>query len=165
MSSPEVSVERRRSERYPFTAGVLALEPGSGARIDAHSSDLSLGGCYVDTMNPLPTGTEVEIRLTKDGRTFHAKARVAHYQVGIGMGLLFTSVELAQLAPLESWFAELHGESDPAQYTLESDAEAFYGTNFKDDERYALEELLVLLMRKGLLTEEEGEPILKRLMH
>ena len=41
--------ERRRHARYPFTATVEALEPKSQMLIQGRTSDLSRGGCYVDT--------------------------------------------------------------------------------------------------------------------
>jgi PilZ domain len=132
--------------------------------LDAHTSDLSMGGCYVDAMSPLPTGTEVELRLLKDGKTFRARTKVAHYSMGIGMGLLFTSMQPAQFSQLEKWFGGTESESQPARYALESDAEPAAGKKSTSRDRYVLEELLILMMRKALLSEDEGQPILKKLL-
>ena len=114
-------------------------------------------------MSPLPSGTEVELRLLKDGKTFRTKATVAHYNMGIGMGLLFTAMQPEQFCLLEKWFGEVHGDSEPRRYELGNDEESPAGNSVKHSERYILEEMLMLMMRKGLLTEEEGQPILKRL--
>ena len=148
----------------PFTAGALVVEPESGARFDAHTSDLSAGGCYVDTMSPLPTGTEVELQLVKDGRMFQTQARVAHYTMGVGMGLLFTSIEPEDFSLLEEWFGEMKGGSGPAEREPETGAKTGPAKNSDHRERYVLEELLVLMMQKGLLSEGEGQPILKKLL-
>jgi hypothetical protein len=37
-------------------------------------------------MNPFPTGTEMNLRLTKNGKSFHTKARVTYCESGVGMG-------------------------------------------------------------------------------
>jgi hypothetical protein len=156
--------ERRKYPRIPFTATALVVEPESGARFDAHTSDLSPGGCYVDTMSPLPTGTEVELQLVKDGKMFQTQARVAHYTMGVGMGLLFTSIEPEDVSLLEEWFGEMKGGSGPSGRELEANTKTETAKNSDDRERYALEELLVLMMQKGLLSEDEGQTILKKLL-
>jgi hypothetical protein len=141
------------------------MDPDSGARIEAHTSDICLGGCYVDTMNGFPIGTIVELRLTKDSKSFHSVAKVVCSQAGVGMGLSFSAVEQEQFLLLEQWFGELRAERIHDPHTLEQDDTSSCGLEEKGELRYALEDLLVQLMRKGVLTEEEGEPILRRLLH
>jgi hypothetical protein len=46
--------ERRRSPRYPFLAAAELTESTSGVRLKASANDLSLNGCYLETINPLP---------------------------------------------------------------------------------------------------------------
>jgi hypothetical protein len=111
-------------------------------------------------MNAFPMGTIVELQLTKDGKSFHSMAKVVCSQVGVGMGLSFSAVEQDQLLLLERWFAELRGERVHEPYSLEQHETAHCGLAEKSDLRYALEGLLVQLMRKGVLNEEEGERIL-----
>jgi hypothetical protein len=158
------SGERRRTPRIALTATAVVVEPQSGARLDTHTTDVSLGGCYVDTMSPFPAGTEMQLRLTKEGKYFNAKAKVAYCQIGVGMGLLFTVAEPDQLSTLQKWFAEIRGETQPEPTVLADEEQPLYRATVKNEEHYILEELLVLMMRKGLLTEEEGEPILHRLL-
>src|SRR5258708_25852622 len=64
--------ERRRALRFPFTASVYAIEPKSHAKLSGRSSDISQGGCYIDTISPFPVQTVIKIRLTKDGVSFEA---------------------------------------------------------------------------------------------
>lgn len=155
--------ERRRSPRRPFTAGVTAMEPVSQTEIEAHTTDLSLGGCYIDTMNPLPTGTEMHLRLTKNGKSFHTKARVIYCQSGVGMGLLFTEIAPAQRPVLERWFSELQGVSPLEPPIVENDGRALHANVAEGSERYAVEDLVSLLTQKHVLTEDEAETILRRL--
>ncbi len=161
-SGASTPVERRRTPRSAFTAAVVIVEPKSGTRIDAHTSDLSIGGCYVDTMSPFPQGTDVQLRLTTHEKSFNTKARVTYSLIGVGMGLGFTAVGPEQLSILEEWFAELRGELQPE--LLADQEQPPYRATANTEEHYVLEELLVLMMRKGLLTEEEGEPMLHRLL-
>jgi hypothetical protein len=55
--------ERRRLPRYPFIASAELLEENSGSRMNTRISDLSLSGCSVDTINPLPDGTLVHLKI------------------------------------------------------------------------------------------------------
>jgi len=141
----------------------------SQTQIDAHTTDLSAGGCYVDTMNPLPAQTEINLQLTKNGKSFHTKARVMYCQTGMGMGLLFTEIEPAQRPVIERWFAELRGEAPseplPAESpALPSHASSVSGSGVpKSDVHYVFEDLVVLLVQKHVITEDEGEAILRKL--
>jgi hypothetical protein len=155
--------ERRSSPRGPFTAGVTAVEPASQTEIEAHTTDLSLGGCYIDTMNPFPTGTEMNLRLTKNGKSFHTKARVTYCQSGVGMGLLFTEIAPAQRPVLERWFSELRGESPPEPPIVENNDRPLHANVAEGSECYAVEDLVSLLTQKHVLTEDEAETILRRL--
>jgi hypothetical protein len=53
--------ERRRDLRYPFTAAVEAVEPKSQTKLNARTSDISLGRCYVDTINPFLEDAELNL--------------------------------------------------------------------------------------------------------
>ena len=81
--------DRRRDLRYPFTAAVEVFEPQSQTKLNGRTPDISVGGCYVDTINPLPVSTSIKIRLTKDGIIFEADAKVVLCHAGMGMGVCF----------------------------------------------------------------------------
>jgi hypothetical protein len=100
-------LERRRNPRFAFIADLQVFEPNSGIAIQGRTSDLSCGGCYVDTINPLPPTTSVKLRLTKWDRSFEAHALVVYSAVGMGMGLAFVAVDQEQRRTLESWMDEL----------------------------------------------------------
>jgi hypothetical protein len=142
---------------------VTAVEPVSETEIDAHTTDLSLGGCYVDTMNPLPEGTETHLRLTKNGKSFHTKARVVYCQASVGMGLLFTEIAPAQRPVLDRWFSELRGESPPEPQIVKNGERTPDACATEGGERYSMEDLVSLLTQKHVLTEDEGATILRKL--
>lgn len=95
--------ERRGSLRYPFFASAELTEPTSGARSKASTSDLGSNGCFLDTINPLPTGTIINIKITYQGRVFAAGGVVAHSHPNMGMGLKFIALETGCTSLLETW--------------------------------------------------------------
>src|SRR5580704_5285205 len=105
-----IAAERRSHLRFPFTASVEAIEPKSGTRIQGRSTDLGLGGCYVDSLNPYAVGTVVKIRITKDRESFETKAMVTFSQVGMGMGLSFIAAEPQQSQIFQRWVTQLSGD-------------------------------------------------------
>jgi hypothetical protein len=162
-SVASVPAERRNHPRYPCTAAAEVVDTQSGARISGRTSDISKGGCYVDALNPFPVGTVVKIRLTKDEQTFVAQAKVAYAAVGLGMGLMFTSAEPEQQWVLERWLAELGGTSAPEPEVPEQADRKAPEKNSKNEQYYVLNELIISLMRKGVLTDAEGKAMLEKL--
>jgi len=158
--------ERRRSVRYPFTATAYVTDMESGAQTTSRSTDLGRGGCFVDTISPFPVGTSVKLRLTVEQKSFEASAKVVYSMVGMGMGLAFTSIEPEQLWVLESWIGRLSGEivleRKPAAAPHE---ESPPPQNGNPEHGYVLNELIITLMRKRMLTEDEGKALLKKLMN
>jgi Ribonuclease G/E len=102
-----MAVERRRSPRYPFIAAVEVVELASGTKLSARTSDLSIGGCFLDMLNPTPQGTEVRVRIFHEGTTFTALGRVVFLLPNMGMGVTFTSIDQDQQAILQKWIANL----------------------------------------------------------
>ncbi len=162
--------ERRAHARFPFTAGAEVLDARSGARLNARVSDLSRGGCYVDSISPFTVGTEVKLRITKDASSFSSQAKVVYSSVGMGMGLAFTVIEPEQRWILEKWLAELRGEPSPEHESAEKPRdsgivkqnETAQSTN--SERSYVLNELIIALMRKRVLTDAEGKALLQKLL-
>ena len=95
--------ERRRAARHPFIASAEVEDVAVGSRLPSRISDLSAGGCYVDTVNPFPDGTDVRVRIFTDTRRFEARATVAYSHLHLGMGLNFREVAPEHQAILQSW--------------------------------------------------------------
>lgn len=99
--------QRRGSPRYAFIAKTEITEILSDARTEAKTGDLSLHGCFLSMMNPSPEGTEIRVRISHADSTFTAIGRVVFRLPNVGMGVLFTSVDAAQLSILLKWIGEL----------------------------------------------------------
>jgi len=99
--------ERRRAPRCPLIASVEVFELATDTHLKARISDLSLTGCYLDTTNVLPMGTEVTLCISHHDATFTALGVVASCQPNMGMGIRFADVQLDQQTILDKWIAEL----------------------------------------------------------
>lgn len=152
--------ERRRNLRFPFSAAVEITENATGARINGRTADLGLGGCYIDTLTPLPVGAEIKLKILKEDETFEAHARVMFSQMGMGMGVAFISAQPNQVRTFQKWIQEISGDSTPI---AERDAgEASAGAS-QVDNNAILSELILTLMKKKVLTDAEGKELLRKL--
>ncbi len=104
-----MGTERRRAPRYPIIAEAVVTEIASETTLSAKTSDLSLGGCFLDMLNPSPEGTEIAVRISHSETTFTARGKVVFVFPNMGMGVMFTSVPASQQAVLEKWLAKLGG--------------------------------------------------------
>jgi hypothetical protein len=98
-----MSDERRRTVRHPFVASAEVEELAVGSRLPSRVSDLSVGGCYVDTVNPFPGGTRVRVKIFTATQQFEAPATVVYAHVHMGMGLHFGEVAPEHQATLRQW--------------------------------------------------------------
>ena len=78
----------------------------------------------------------------------------------MGMGLAFTEIKREHQAVLRSWIAELSGEQapEPAASATETEPEAG-AIEANANMRLVLNELINLLVRKKIITENEGAAI------
>ena len=128
-------------------------------------SDLGSGGCYVDTLSPFPVGSVVSVRIVRDSREFEAAAVVTNAHVSMGMGLAFTEIKREHQDVLRSWIANLSGEQTRGSAASEASAEEAEpepGVSIASLQ-LVVNELLTLLIRKKLITEDEGAKLLREL--
>jgi PilZ domain len=164
-SSSVAPDERRVHTRYSLSADAEIVESKSRTKMSARVSDLSRSGCYVEMMSPFPQGSQVKMRIMKNKTPFLSQGTVAYAAEGMGMGVKFKELELEpeQILILEKWLSELSGASpadDEASESLETVAEASH-----NESSYVLNEVIIALMRKGILTDGEGKAMLHKLAH
>jgi len=154
--------ESRAQIRFPFTAAAEIYELHSQTRVTGRCSDLSSGGCYIDTLSPFAVGTIVRVRLERGLHEFEAAAVVAYAHVSMGMGLTFTEMKREHQEILRFWIAELSGEKpcEPAPSIAEPKTEA---ADADANMRLVLNELIFLLVRKKIFTENEGAELLHKM--
>lgn len=124
------SEERRRSPRFACSgrARIVSL-PFNGGALSGKILDLSLGGCYIETAQPLPCGTLVEVIVQVDASSFRALGQVKDSRDRSGAALEFLQLSaggrdllrelVAQLARLRAKEIALHAggrEDDPGPW-------------------------------------------------
>ncbi len=179
-----VGKERRVETRYSVAAMAEATDIKSHTRVTGRISDIGPGGCYFEVISPFAVGADLKLRITRNQQTLAANARVLYSTGGMGMGLLFTSIEPEHRHILHQWVGELSGSGAPSSPAPEPDASAFQmrasangiselmhepagaaeRTGMNEDPRNVLNELITLLMRNRVLTDTEGKNLLRKLM-
>jgi PilZ domain-containing protein len=154
--------ERRRVVRYPFTAAAEIMDLRSHARVAGRSSDLGLGGCYIDILSPFTVGSAVRVRLEREQKVFEAMATVTNAQNSMGMGLAFTEVKPEHQAVLQAWVAELSGEALPKFEVAAAGPESGEISTVLNLQQ-ALNELINLMVRKKVINESEGSALLRQI--
>jgi len=150
--------DRRVADRHAFTASAEVIDLSSGARFSTRTTDLGPGGCFVDTLVPLPIGSRVRVTVHKGKTQLESDGSVVYSQTGLGMGIEFDALAATQRIALERWLHELTGgrvvpvkESGPAPAS-----EPLVGNS----RHAALVRLVQLMVSKGILTEAEAASVL-----
>jgi c-di-GMP-binding flagellar brake protein YcgR len=107
---PDVMPERRMAGRCPMVLAADVVELSRGARLSARTSDISRTGCYIDTLNPIPQGSQVRLRITHHLEIFEAIVEVVYVSYGLGMGVKFKEVAPQQREKLERWLEDRNQE-------------------------------------------------------
>jgi hypothetical protein len=103
---PEAAIEyqeKRRGPRYSFIASAELIEERADVRIASRVSELSRFGCYLDMMNPFPTGTMVLVKIAAGDAFFEAKGKIVYSQPNMGAGVGFLEVAPPSQEVLERW--------------------------------------------------------------
>lgn len=88
-------------------AGIQVTDIATGKLVAAHTEDLSMFGCFVETTAPFPAGTKVRLRISHAGANFAGQGTVIYLRPSIGMGIAFTSIEPSSLPVLDIWLENL----------------------------------------------------------
>lgn len=102
--------ERRRTPRYPFSAAAEIFDEREDSRTTSQVRDLSVGGCYVETPDPLPPGRDVLIEIYTDAEFVETHATVAFLEPSHGMGLTFSVMQPYFTSVLAKWLAHAQDE-------------------------------------------------------
>ena len=83
--------ERRRAPRFSVSVPIDLRAEGQDVPMRMQTTDLSLTGCYVETLFPLEAGTRVAIVMSLDGQRVAAKGVVVTHHPQVGNGIEFVS--------------------------------------------------------------------------
>jgi PilZ domain len=103
---PDGTTDRRSAPRYALILSAEVADRVSLAKLAGRTADISRTGCYIDTLNPIPAGSQVHIRLQHENEFFDTDGRVIYVSPGLGMGLSFNQIVPAQQAILDRWLEQ-----------------------------------------------------------
>ena len=104
--------DRRREERLDVCLD--AVWDGKSGNYGARVTDLSEGGCYVDTLGDAHVGEIISFKIQKpSGEWLELTGEVAHETPPLGFGLLFVYLADEQLEQLRSLIAQFQNPTDP----------------------------------------------------
>jgi hypothetical protein len=89
-STSSGAAERRRYPRYQCRGDVEVRTASTRTATRVTLTDISLGGCYAETLSPLPVNTPVDLALRVAGIRISIKGvvRTSHSAMGMGIGFL-----------------------------------------------------------------------------
>ena len=105
-------LERRRFERAPISAQVefeLTNSSSGPSRIRKHMANISTGGLFINTEEPIRAGTRMVVRfeLPNNKHRVIAVSRVVYAKKGSGIGVEFLSLDDEDRDEIEAYIATL----------------------------------------------------------
>jgi PilZ domain len=165
-SGPWSGRERRQFVRHACRmAAQVGLQDGS-LRMPATVTDISLGGCYVELLSPLPVDTFVDISVSPGDTTLQLSGRVRSSQMNFGMGVSFTGMRPQDFEVLRK-LAPPTVDAQPEKQVPANEVRRYAAPEFDEIDLptspEALAAIVRVLLRKGLLTRAELMEELERL--
>ena len=163
--APSPNIERRRFPRVACRIEATVLDERSAMNLPVKVTDISFGGCYVEMLAPLPLNSFVELALDTSQGAIHACGKVVAAQTGMGMGIAFTAVspedfeKLREIAPLAEHREREHTNLRPATVVVTVPPNGARAgkraSQVAPSTQEVLESILRILLRKGIVNEEE----------
>lgn len=107
-------VERRTYPRFAARVPVEVHAGGNDTPLYCTTSDISLGGCYIESMYPLPVGTSLDLKL-QISDTLLAAGKVVTSHPQVGNGIEFTRMLRDDREQLRKFLESV--ENEPAEKT------------------------------------------------
>jgi hypothetical protein len=117
---PEAQGTRRSQQRFHCTGGVELRRHESAPPVFGNLSDISLTGCYVETVSTLPTGTETLFMIRVRDTVLRGRAQVKTSHHAVGLGLIFLEINQEDQGKLEFLVGTLAGSQElrPDQHLI-----------------------------------------------
>ena len=98
---------KRRFVRHKIRFPLELREDRSAAPMQTSATDISGRGCYVETLLPLPFGTNVKISFWMDDDKLATTGIVRTSDPGVGMGIEFTGLDLPNQPRLQGFLEKM----------------------------------------------------------
>lgn len=102
---------KRANPRFSFFADAEATLR-DGTSVPGQLSELSSRGCYIDTLEPIPVDTALQLRISDGINACQLHGKVIYTQSGggsgvFGMGVLFGEMGAKQHSAIDAWLRKL----------------------------------------------------------
>ena len=141
--------ERRQFARHPCRIETKVTVEDGSITLPGKIEDISLGGCYVEMLAPLPSNTQVRLSFKLEGEVLEPHGRVCSSQIGSGMGIAFTSVKPEEFEALRRYAPPATPPAKAPSHVAATSSEA-------------LDAVVRLLVHKGVFTSSEFSEELER---
>jgi c-di-GMP-binding flagellar brake protein YcgR len=112
-----MSEERRQYLRLKLRLPIEILRESAVVPLRGETCDISLGGCYFESLFPLEVGTPLEVRIRINDSTLIAVAVVATCDRQVGNGIRFTDMVPEDAEQLRL-FLDTAERTDPAAIAI-----------------------------------------------
>ena len=103
---PTQIAERRRAPRFDCKASIEVHLESSGSPVRGNLADISLGGCYIEMMIPLPVGTQLNLVIWLEAGKATTPGLVTSSHAGFGVGVKFIGMSKPDRQILERYLAQ-----------------------------------------------------------
>lgn len=107
--------ERRQYPRLRVSVPVEIRADGAACPVHGATLDLSLGGCYFETIFPFPVGTELDLKLDID-TVLPISAVVVSSDPQVGNGIKFTKMLPEDRKALEAFLKAVEQQHSVASF-------------------------------------------------
>ena len=112
-----VPPERRKYPRSQAAVQIELRPEGAAAPTHTHTTDLSVGGCYVEMNFTLQVGTRLDLVLWLADEKFTTKAIVATHHPYFGNGIQFVDMSQGDQSKLKRFLNSLsHADKPEAKF-------------------------------------------------
>jgi hypothetical protein len=91
---------------YRFVEVAALADVPNQRKILGEVEEISRRGCYLETMNVLPEGSSIELKIFRGRETFVTRGEVLYAHTRRGMGITFVDTVGRQAEILTSWLTE-----------------------------------------------------------
>jgi len=148
--------DRREFARHACRIEAVLTAEDESVTLPGKITDISLNGCYVEMLSPLPAESPIRVSFEVNGEAVEVAGKATSSQIGTGMAVVFTAMNPATFEKLRSFAPPV---TPPVESTAKP-ARSIYtqrGPVGIPDATVteAVDAVVRLLLLKGLITPEE----------
>ena len=100
--------ERRRFTRHNINFPItISFPQAARSHMQCSATDIGGRGCYVESLVPLPTGTEIVVTLWIDSEKVTCRGTVRASDPGVGMGIEFLDLQVQIQERLQEYLVKI----------------------------------------------------------